>query len=131
MDLDNFKEVNDELGHASGDDLLIQVSERMQACIRETDVLARFGGDEFVVLGDDFADSNDVSDCARRLTSCVEEPFNLGGRMVTVGMSVGMAIARAAMTAEEVLDNADRAMYKAKRKEMGSTPERSGRQTAY
>ena len=114
VDLDRFKVVNDEMGHACGDELLVQVGERMRQCVRETDTLARFGGDEFVVLGENFADAAAARCFAERLLRCVEKPFDVGGQKVTIGLSVGIAFAHGTMTAEEVLDYADQAMYMAK-----------------
>ncbi len=114
-DIDQFKLVNDSLGHSSGDDMLIEVSRRWQAVLRPQDVLARFGGDEFVVMCVGAGEST-ARDIASRLLQTLEEPIKLGGRLVAATASIGIAVVSAGGTgdAESLLGYADRAMYEAK-----------------
>ena len=123
LDLDNFKIVNDSLGHNAGDDLLRQVAARLQHCVRGTDLAVqdaagqtvRLGGDEFVVLLEQLASREDALVVARRVVQRLAEPFTLAGRRVTIGSSVGVAfVDSAAATPAELLRNADTAMYRAK-----------------
>ncbi len=119
LDLDGFKEVNDSLGHAAGDQLLIQVAERLRATVREGDTVARFGGDEFAVLiesapGPDVTGTDEAAAVADRIVAAVGEPFPVGGRDLHVGASVGIASAADARDIEQLERNADLAMYRAK-----------------
>ncbi len=113
VDLDNFKDVNDTLGHDAGDDLLIQVAHRMSACLRDCDMVARFGGDEFVVMLP--LNAITVGDVADRLVQSIGAPFDLGGRETTVTASAGIVLVGESVDAEELLRHADIAMYQAKR----------------
>ena len=114
IDLDQFKIVNDSLGHAAGDELLIQVSERLQACIRETDLLARFGGDEFVILlecDDDYR----FLQIAERIIEAFSSSFSINGSDIYTGASIGITLkATGYQDAGEMLRDADIAMYQAK-----------------
>ncbi|WP_432831581.1 putative bifunctional diguanylate cyclase/phosphodiesterase [Dactylosporangium sp. CA-092794] len=112
IDLDRFKAVNDSLGHDAGDRLLAAVAERLRACLRTGDTVARIGGDEFAVLLDD-TDPDAVVATGERIIAAVREPFRLLGRSVYIGASVGAALPGAA--AEELLNRADLAMYRAKK----------------
>ena len=118
LDLDSFKRVNDSLGHAAGDALLVQVAERLREVVRKDDDVARLGGDEFVVLMrlDDVADADTV---VRRLLATFEEPFVVDGRPLSVTSSAGAVIVDADTVAmggsEALLECADAAMYAAKR----------------
>jgi len=115
LDLDNFKSVNDTHGHSIGDLLLKQVAERLRRCLRETDTLARLGGDEFVVLQADLEKPEQASSLARRLVESMAEPFDLDGREVYLGVSVGVSVCPGdGADAETMLKNADMAMYQAK-----------------
>jgi diguanylate cyclase (GGDEF)-like protein/PAS domain S-box-containing protein len=115
MDLDNFKLINDSLGHQLGDVLLTAVSERLQGCLRPHDTLARFGGDEFTVLLEEVANSNEAVQVAARILETFRSPFVLDGREVVVTASIGIALGTASTkNAEEVLRDADTAMYRAK-----------------
>jgi diguanylate cyclase (GGDEF)-like protein len=116
VDLDNFKAINDTLGHQVGDELLQAVAERLQGVVREVDALGRLGGDEFVVLvGDLAADASPVL-VAERLLDALKQPFKLGAEgetTVTIGASIGIAIGESA-SAGDLLRDADIAMYRAK-----------------
>lgn len=121
VDLDRFKDVNDRLGHSAGDDLLRQAAERLHAAIRASDVAARVGGDEFVVLCEDITPQQ-ARQVADRVASAFTDPFPLGDEAVTVTASVGLEISRPGMDARRLVGNADEAMYRAKR--AGRTPAR-------
>jgi diguanylate cyclase (GGDEF)-like protein/PAS domain S-box-containing protein len=115
VDLDGFKEVNDSLGHAAGDRLLIQVAERLRSCVRPSDTVARFGGDEFAVLVEDASDDLDVTQVAERVLEGLRQPFFIGGRELHVRGSMGIArMEREVDGADQLLRNADLAMYRAK-----------------
>ncbi len=115
LDLDGFKEVNDSLGHAMGDVLLIQVAERLRSCVRPTDMVARLGGDEFAVLIADKSAERDGALVADRITKALREPFKLEGREIFVGASIGIAATDQDVDdADHLLRNADLAMYRAK-----------------
>jgi diguanylate cyclase (GGDEF)-like protein len=115
LDLDNFKSVNDTHGHSIGDLLLKQVAERLRRCLRETDTLARLGGDEFAVLQGDLEKPEQASSLARRLVECMAEPFDLDGREVYLGVSVGISVCPGdGDEVDALLKNADMAMYQSK-----------------
>lgn len=121
IDLDNFKTVNDSLGHAVGDELLIAIGNRVQAVIRESDVVARLGGDEFVVLAPNMTSDVKAEELAQRLTKAVSEPQLLAGRRVVAQCSIGIALyPDNGQTLEELMANADNAMYHAKSTRDGS-----------
>ncbi|MEU8606815.1 EAL domain-containing protein [Actinoplanes sp. NPDC048791] len=114
-DLDKFKAVNDRLGHEAGDDLLTQVSDRLRTCVRSKDLLARFGGDEFVILLDGVGGLDDVTEIGGRVVRVLEAPFWLRGEWVQVGVSVGGVLGiRGEAQAGAMLRDADAAMYAAK-----------------
>ena len=115
LDLDHFKRVNDSLGHGSGDALLLQVAHRLTGVMREGDTLARYSGDEFVIVWRDLADTEIVSSLAGRLFEILAEPFDLGDTSVNLSASVGVAVGGVAGSADELLMAADAAMYDAKR----------------
>lgn len=115
MDLDGFKKVNDGMGHLVGDELLKVASGRMAAALRDGDTIARFGGDEFVFLLPGARDESDLFTVARRLLVTLQPPFELGGRRLYVGGSIGGALyPRDGSTEESLLAAADAAMYQAK-----------------
>ncbi|WP_234249652.1 EAL domain-containing protein [Billgrantia desiderata] len=115
VDLDHFKEVNDALGHAFGDELLVMMSERLQLRLREDDTLARLGGDEFLVLLPDLEEVDEVTRIARRLVEAVSEPCVIEGQEFRIGCSLGISLyPDDATTAEALVHNADVAMYRAK-----------------
>ncbi len=116
IDLDHFKLVNDSLGHALGDELVVNVARRLRNAIRPGDVIARFGGDEFVVLCDNLSGVEAVSALAERLLAAVAEPITLTTDEVFVTASIGIAVSDpdGESTAETLLRHADAAMYQAK-----------------
>jgi diguanylate cyclase (GGDEF)-like protein/PAS domain S-box-containing protein len=115
IDLDHFKVVNDSLGHAFGDELVITVAKRLRATLRPDNVIARFGGDEFVVLCADLSGEEAAAAIARRLLEAVAEPVTMATEEIFVTASIGIAIAGAEDTSETLLRHADAAMYRAKR----------------
>jgi diguanylate cyclase (GGDEF)-like protein len=115
MDLDRFKEVNDTLGHASGDDLLMQAGLRLRAALRESDTVARLGGDEFGVLLPRVVDSAAATSVARKLRKALEEPFTIHGLALQIEASVGIALyPDHGDDVHSLLQRADVAMYVAK-----------------
>lgn len=114
MDLDDFKPVNDTHGHAIGDRVLGIVAERLQSCVRESDTIARVGGDEFIALFPRLADGVDLSGKARALAECVARPIVIDGITVRVTVSVGLAIYRPGEHQDDLICRADHAMYRAK-----------------
>ncbi|MGZ5292393.1 MAG: putative bifunctional diguanylate cyclase/phosphodiesterase [Actinomycetota bacterium] len=121
MDLDDFKTINDSLGHAAGDQLLREVGDRIKECLRVADTAARLGGDEFAILLEDGGDGIQAVDVADRVMEVLEAPFALEGKEVFVRASVGIAVAEGdeIREAEELLRNADVAMYMAKERGKG------------
>jgi diguanylate cyclase (GGDEF)-like protein/PAS domain S-box-containing protein len=114
LDLDNFKTVNDSLGHIAGDRLLVSASVRIVACVRTSDTVARLGGDEFAVLLEDATGDGSAVEVADRITTAMREPFTVEGKEVFVTTSVGIAMGGETGPASELLRNADMAMYTAK-----------------
>src|SRR5918995_933579 len=115
MDLDGFKIVNDSLGHDTGDHLLTLLAERLRRCVRPEDTLARFGGDEFVVLLEDVEDPGEAVRVAERITDELRRSFSIEGREHFVAVSIGIALGTArTKLAEDLLRDADTAMYRAK-----------------
>ncbi|MDR5709367.1 MAG: EAL domain-containing protein [Armatimonadota bacterium] len=113
VDLDQFKFINDSLGHAAGDTLLIEASRRLEGCLRAADTLARLGGDEFVVLAE-VHDPADAARIAERILAALSPPFVLEGEEVYVTASVGISVGDGTRRPEDLLREADTAMYRAK-----------------
>jgi diguanylate cyclase (GGDEF)-like protein len=119
LDLDDFKIVNDMLGHGVGDRLLHAVAERVVGAIRDNDLAARLGGDEFAILLADIPDVSQAVLVADRIATSLQLPFQLGGRELTIGASIGLAVAQPEQGAQDLLRNADVAMYAAKARGKG------------
>ena len=120
MDLDDFKAINDSLGHEVGDLLLIVVAERLRRYLRPEDTLARFGGDEFVVLVEDVEAPADAVRVAERIVEGLREPFIMDGKELFLRASIGIALGTARQkSAEDLLRDADTAMYEAKEGRLG------------
>ena len=118
LDMDRFKQINDTFGHSLGDQLLVQVANRLQAAVREQDMVARFGGDEFVIVVDDISKVDELVLNAQNIISLFEKPIHLGGKSLYLGLTVGVASYPIDGTApDELIMNSDIAMYHAK--EMG------------
>lgn len=116
LDLDGFKTVNDTFGHPTGDDLLRAVAGRLGDVIRAGDTVGRIGGDEFVVVCEDVADECEVREVGERMLMVVSLPFEIAGRQITVGGSIGVRLAEEGSDAQSLLQDADAAMYSAKRR---------------
>jgi diguanylate cyclase (GGDEF)-like protein len=116
LDLDDFKDVNDSFGHGAGDELLVQVAQRLSAAVRPTDTVARYGGDEFVVaFVGDVTNTHEARALADRLARELKEPFTISGRTVVTTASLGVAVCADPDTRpEDVIREADAAMYRAK-----------------
>jgi diguanylate cyclase (GGDEF)-like protein/PAS domain S-box-containing protein len=115
LDLDRFKAVNDNLGHASGDDLLVRMAARLRACFRPEDTVARFAGDEFAILLEDVTNISDVTKIAERAQRDIRLPIELNGHEIFISASIGIAFGTLDHTSpEQILRDADFAMYQAK-----------------
>ena len=122
VDVDRFKSINDSLGHVTGDGFLVAIGARLKAGVRSNDLLARFGGDEFVVLLEDVAGVEVAVTAARRICAAVQQPIALAdGHELVASVSVGIALTEPGKGADDVLRNADVAMYEAKAKTGGGT----------
>jgi diguanylate cyclase (GGDEF)-like protein len=114
VDLDQFKQVNDTLGHPCGDQLLCAVSERLREMLRPEDFVARFGGDEFVVFQQNIHSPDDAAGLARRIVDRLSERYKIDNHLVEIGASVGIATTSRGVSADTLLKNADMALYRAK-----------------
>jgi len=115
LDLDHFKDVNDSLGHMIGDKLLISVAHRLKECVRSIDTIARFGGDEFVILLEGVEGEDDTLNCAKRILEDLKAPFRIDNHVVFTSASIGIVLGFLDYhNTEEILSDADIAMYKAK-----------------
>ncbi len=121
IDLDDFKTINDSLGHASGDAVLQEVAHRLRNAVRPTDTVARFGGDEFAVLVEEVQRSQEAVDVAERVLEGLSEPIDMGEKELVVNASIGLCLTSdGTADAADLLRNADVAMYMAKRESKGS-----------
>jgi diguanylate cyclase (GGDEF)-like protein/PAS domain S-box-containing protein len=115
LDIDEFKSVNDTLGHPIGDELLKAIAARLRACLRETDIVARLGGDEFAIIQSAIKDTTDVIELANRIHQTIREPYDVDGHQLRTDTSIGIALApHDAIDPDQLLKNADLAMYRAK-----------------
>jgi diguanylate cyclase (GGDEF)-like protein len=115
VDLDQFKQVNDTLGHPCGDQLLCAVADRLREMLRPEDFVARFGGDEFVVFQQNILSNEDAAGLARRIVDRLSERYKIDNHLVEIGASVGIAMTSpAGISADTLLKNADMALYRAK-----------------
>jgi diguanylate cyclase (GGDEF)-like protein len=114
VDLDNFKRVNDSLGHQAGDMVLCEISKRLKACIRKSDTVARMGGDEFVILLPDLHSVADAQDICQKLLASVAKPIRVGGHNIVVTASVGISLFPDCKDVDALFKNADLAMYTVK-----------------
>ncbi len=114
LDLDNFKMINDSLGHSAGDELLKVVAETLVGCLRKSDTAARLGGDEFAVLIEDAPNRDEVMHMAARLMKTLREPVTVAGQEITSTVSMGITFGIQGHTSDQLLRNADLAMYLAK-----------------
>ena len=112
-DLDGFKAVNDRLGHDAGDQLLVEVARRLRACVRDGDVVSRFGGDEFLILSRG-SGLDEIDAVCERIVEALSRPIMLREELVTIGASMGIAVAFGADDPEDLIKRADHAMYSAK-----------------
>lgn len=121
MDLDNFKTINDSYGHLVGDALLQEFAERVEQQLRPEDTLARFGGDEFIVLIEDTTAEDDLRSLARRVLTRLQEPFQVQGVQLVVGSSIGIALGGAHYNnTDDIIRHADLALYRAKHQGKGT-----------
>ncbi len=115
IDLDRFKEINDSLGHETGDNVVKSLAKRLSSQLRQIDTIARFGGDEFIILIESFADMQDVQEVLNKLMDSMKEPFDINGHKLLLTMSAGVSIyPDDGDDAEVLIRNADTAMYRAK-----------------
>ena len=115
LDLDDFKAINDSLGHEVGDEVLVEVARRLGGVLRQVDTASRLGGDEFALLLDDCATPGDAARVARRALDAVQAPMQVAGRQLQLGASIGIVSHDDGASPDELLRNADIAMYTAKR----------------
>jgi diguanylate cyclase (GGDEF)-like protein/PAS domain S-box-containing protein len=117
LDIDRLKAVNDSLGHVAGDKLLVEISHRLEYCLRLGDTVARLGGDEFAILLEDVNDVSDAMRVADRIQHDLTKPFDLNGKSISITASVGVTLSAVGYSQpEELLQDADSAMYRAKSK---------------
>jgi diguanylate cyclase (GGDEF)-like protein len=114
VDLDQFKQVNDTLGHPCGDELLCAVADRLREMLRPEDFVARFGGDEFVVFQQNIRSDDDAAHLARRIVDRLSERYEIENHLVEIGASIGIAMTSPGISADTLLKNADMALYRAK-----------------
>jgi diguanylate cyclase (GGDEF)-like protein len=119
IDLNGFKKINDEYGHAAGDAVLKEIGRRIPQCLRSYDLISRFGGDEFVVLIEDATDHRDYATIANKVIEIIDRPMIIQSRQLSVGASIGIAVGAndgTPIKGKALLEKADEAMYKAKKR---------------
>jgi diguanylate cyclase (GGDEF)-like protein len=114
IDLDGFKRINDELGHSAGDAVLVQTAQRLSQCARDSDTVARFGGDEFAILTELLAAPEHIEIVAERVVRAMQDPFDINGHPAVISCSVGVALHVPGQLADDLMHSADEAMYAAK-----------------
>ena len=115
LDIDNFKQVNDSLGHAAGNLLLVAFGKRLQVALRESDLVARLGGDEFTVIAEGLKDAADAAAIADKVIAAMRVPVDIDGRALSASTSIGLALCHEEDTPQTLVQRADKAMYEAKR----------------
>jgi diguanylate cyclase (GGDEF)-like protein len=117
IDVDHFKDINDCMGHAAGDEVLRTFGQRLKACVRTSDFVARLAGDEFVVVLEQLAHGDEAQAVARKIIAAMEEPALWNGRIVPLSASIGIALADgpAELSATALMARADESLYAAKR----------------
>jgi diguanylate cyclase (GGDEF)-like protein len=119
VDLDRFKPVNDTLGHAAGDELLVKVAERLAGLLRDEDVVGRIGGDEFLLVLPGVGDPDEAKAIGERVHEALHRPFEISGEVVAIGASIGVACGPEGSTSDDLVAHADEAMYVSKREGAG------------
>jgi diguanylate cyclase (GGDEF)-like protein len=115
LDLDRFKEINDDYGHDAGDVLLIEIANRLRHAVRDSDVISRIGGDEFNLILHDLGCEQDAISVAEKVLESVNQPIDIGVKEVTISASIGITLAPDdGVDAKELIKNADVAMYQSK-----------------
>jgi diguanylate cyclase (GGDEF)-like protein/PAS domain S-box-containing protein len=114
VDLDNFKRVNDSLGHQAGDTVLCEISKRLKACVRKSDTVGRMGGDEFIVLLPDLRSDKDAEEICQKLLAAVAQPIRIGKHEIIVTASIGVSLFPTCEDVDSLFKNADFAMYRVK-----------------
>src|SRR5262249_32584130 len=115
LDIDHFKIVNDNFGHAAGDELLHIFARTLEGCLRPRDTVARFGGDEFAILLVDIANENRAVEVAARIQRSLSEPFSVDGQRINITASIGLVVSSSQhLSSGDYLRSADHAMYRAK-----------------
>ncbi len=121
IDLDDFKPINDKFGHEAGDVVLKEIAKRLKNVIRETDTVARMGGDEFVILQSKVHNAEEAQNLAQRLAASIHLPVNFGGETLKVAVSIGVSLSQfAPLEPRQILNQADAAMYESKRRGKGT-----------
>ena len=115
LDLDHFKDVNDILGHMTGDRVLQEMAQNLKSAIRSRDLSGRVGGDEFMVFIQDAADTNAIKKCAEKMNRILQRPYEKDSKRVKVSASIGIAVAEEGVTFRELYERADKALYDVKK----------------
>ncbi len=127
LDMDNFKTINDSLGHTGGDELLIEVAQRLTLALRGSDLAARLGGDEFVLACEDLMVPEEICSVAERVLTELQREVRVNGKIITVSASIGAAVSRPGSSVDDLLRDADAAMYRAKNSGKGHWEMTEGR----